>query len=906
MNYFNIEGYIALSEEKLKEIVEKEALGVVQELFKLLNNNFQKYSNAVSILFHKMEQIAHKPLEKTLILFLKKGHQLDHMFKLGIIEYISSEGLIQALSDSDSNLFDSIISYLIYSRTSYHIARLFYRIRNFTPISNDTVTKALIKYFEKVGIDLFFQTKIFENILQEEEFIALINAESVNFIEKFIKLIGESYEFLRDYGDFFNWMTYDAPEVFFEKIREATPNHLEGKILNDLKREDKNKFLYILHSNLLRFVRLKQVISLLSDEKSNFFNLFLEIIKDLIKENDYILASLGNYFYSLGELFSKSLKEKVLRIIEKSDLDDLNTLITLRWIECLSVDELKELFNNPSIKLGESLESLLKEVLHNAYDSEEIDLASLANLFYKIHVHIDNEYIFKITEVKDYEGENELKEDFLYYLAVSISKVRNEDADSLIKLLKLIDSEGNFQFVSYEGKKYIASNNNLNLEKKGIEDIDQIKNLSELRNLTLLNLSGNKISEIKGLDNLTKLTRLSLQNNSIKKISGLCNLKNLTYLSLSNNRINEIEGLEGLFNLYELWLNNNSISEIKGLKDLENLGTLELYSNDITELKGLSAQKKLWRLSISENKLAELKGLDSCNNLHTLYLGQNSFTEIKGLQNLMSLESLDLSDSKIIKIEGLESLKNLKYLNLRGNIISKIENLQSLMSLVDIRLAANKISELKGLENLTKLKTISMGKNMISSNIIHQLGGYRSYEEGYVKDAQKFVKYCTEIREKEELRKLKKLEVVQEFEVNKYITIKLEGNVTKIYLKGKMIEYTLRGDFREICSDFQIWSEKNYEMHFFDLKLSFTLLKRLAEEGDPIAKRVFKNEILRRLDTGNITEISNLILDRYLDHLDFEELERYADNLPLLNSFNLLLEKEFLNIYLKGIKEHGR
>ncbi|MHA1343003.1 MAG: leucine-rich repeat domain-containing protein, partial [Promethearchaeota archaeon] len=905
MNDFKLELLEGLSEKELKIKIKEEAQDIVRELFKLLNSNFQGNSNGVSNLFHKMNQISHDSLEPALVSFLKQGFQLDHMFKLGIIEYISSEGLNQALNDSDSKLFDSIISYLLHYRTPFHISRLFYRIRGFTPITNKSVSQAVIKYFNRVGIDLFFQTKIFERILQKEEFIDLIESEEVDFINKFIKFVGGSYEYLRDYENFFSWMTYEAPEIFFEKLRHAAPNYLEGKILNDLKKVDVNRLIYILNYQLIRFVRLEQIVSLLSATDSKFFNYFLTTIKKLIGQSNYTISSLSNYFYSLGKFFNDSLKQKVIHLIENGDSEDLNMIITLRWIECLSIEEIKALFDNPSIKLGEKLESLLKDMLSNAYYDEYIDLTSLASLFYKIHTHFDDQFIRKIMDASDYVGENELREDFLYFLAESISKAKKEDAKPLIKLLKLVDSEGNFQFVSYQDKKYIASNNNLNLEKKGIEDIDQIEGLSKLQNLTSLNLSGNKISKIKGLENLTKLTRLSLNNNNIEKISGLNNLENLTYLSLSQNRINEIEGLERLTNLRELWLNNNSISEIKGFENLQNLRTLELYSNKITELRGLDSLKKLWRISISENKLEELKGLDSLSNLHTLYLGNNNFSEIKGLQNLTNLESLDLSDSQIKKIEGLDTLTNLKYLNLRGNNISEIENLQNLVNLEDIRLAANNISKLKGLDALRRLKTISIGKNMIPGDIIRQLGGYSSYEEGFVKNAQNFVNYSREIREKEELSKFKKARILQEFEVNEYLTLKLEGNAPKVYINEELVEYPLRGNFTNICSEFQEWSENDYQFHILDRRLTLLLLKKLIEAGDSLAKRSLKNFILKKMDTGNVNEICNLIFDRYLDYLDFKDLEDYSDYPPLLNSLNILLEKEFLNIYMRALREHG-
>lgn len=160
--------------------------------------------------------------------------------------------------------------------------------------------------------------------------------------------------------------------------------------------------------------------------------------------------------------------------------------------------------------------------------------------------------------------------------------------------------------VTYKGKKYKAKmkkgvGNELNLQKKNIDDITQIVGLDKVPDLVSLNLDNNFISEIKGLSTLKDLRSLSLANNNIAKIEGLENLKLLERLKLENNQIVEIMGLENLINLKEIDLEKNQISELKGLENLEKLTYLNLCENRISELKGLENLQNLVTLKILSN-----------------------------------------------------------------------------------------------------------------------------------------------------------------------------------------------------------------------------------------------------------------------------------------------------------------
>jgi len=150
------------------------------------------------------------------------------------------------------------------------------------------------------------------------------------------------------------------------------------------------------------------------------------------------------------------------------------------------------------------------------------------------------------------------------------------------------------------------------------------------------------------------------------------------------------------------------------------------------------------------------------------------------------------------------------------------------------------------------------------------------------------------------------------FWVNDFLSLKLEGSATNIYVKGERFdqckfllldipvnEITALKDLESIdeaaerldksmemekkskkvqiapevefwghCSNLQVWAEHDYDTRLIHSNLAFPLLRKLTEVGDLFAKRVFKDEIAKRFESGCFTVILNLILGGFLDFLD--------------------------------------
>ncbi len=157
---------------------------------------------------------------------------------------------------------------------------------------------------------------------------------------------------------------------------------------------------------------------------------------------------------------------------------------------------------------------------------------------------------------------------------------------------------------------------------------------------------------------------------------------------------------------------------------------------------------------------------------------------------------------------------------------------------------------------------------------------------------------------------------MKEFKINEYITLKLEGGNTNIYVTEKLfqqcnfllmnipveeiamfdeidsidnaaeilgwtedgqegVKYDIdpKTEFWGHCSNLQAWFENFYDTRILHSNLAFPLLERLTEVGDPLAKKVFKEEIAKRIESGYQPVIMYLFNQRYLKFLNMEEIK---------------------------------
>ena len=183
---------------------------------------------------------------------------------------------------------------------------------------------------------------------------------------------------------------------------------------------------------------------------------------------------------------------------------------------------------------------------------------------------------------------------------------------------------------------------------------------------------------------------------------------------------------------------------------------------------------------------------------------------------------------------------------------------------------------------------------------------------------------------------------MKEFKVNEYITLKLEGGKTNIYVKDRLfnqckflllninekvrihggyihtptesiddllgqfgfaneprvnengkpsIEIPPDDEFWAHCSYLQAWSENNYNTLLISCGLAFPLLKELSKVGDPLAIEVYTKEIKKRFLSQNPFVMIYLIHGLYLRSLNKKDLAEILNKINF-NHLKKLAERD--------------
>jgi hypothetical protein len=163
---------------------------------------------------------------------------------------------------------------------------------------------------------------------------------------------------------------------------------------------------------------------------------------------------------------------------------------------------------------------------------------------------------------------------------------------------------------------------------------------------------------------------------------------------------------------------------------------------------------------------------------------------------------------------------------------------------------------------------------------------------------------------------------MQEYKINQFLSLRLNYDRTCIYVKneffrqckslllsipvsrisqlddiesldeaieslGKILEDDLKNarnispetEFWGHCSNLQVWAENEYNTNLLNYNLAFPLLKKLSEEGDKIAQKVFKEEIAKKIQSQYLPVIEYLVMEGYFKYLDQYEIEALGNSI---------------------------
>jgi len=181
---------------------------------------------------------------------------------------------------------------------------------------------------------------------------------------------------------------------------------------------------------------------------------------------------------------------------------------------------------------------------------------------------------------------------------------------------------------------------------------------------------------------------------------------------------------------------------------------------------------------------------------------------------------------------------------------------------------------------LNEFLTVKLEDDTIKSRFFGRINNI------YVKDKsiRRFCSFTLTNIPAEEVAKINKIESIDKFADQ--LGCKFENCEEEMH----NFDLDLETDFWALCSNLQVWVENNYDTKLLHGSLSFPLLKALVDAGDPVAEKMFKEEILLRFKSGYPTTIAFIHGEYLLDYFSEEErIDMVEQTLVLiLKDFELL------------------
>lgn len=206
--------------------------------------------------------------------------------------------------------------------------------------------------------------------------------------------------------------------------------------------------------------------------------------------------------------------------------------------------------------------------------------------------------------------------------------------------------------------------------------------LSELKTITALNeldISHNLvIQNLAPISQLPNLTSLNLAGTIINDLTPIRNLTELIQLDISNTSIKELSALKYSSKLKRLLMNHTDVSSLSVVDKMPALQHLEVSGSPILDFTPLARLSELQHINLSNTKLSDLKPLENLIHLTTLTISNTDVLNVGPLHNLTALHTLKFDSTRIGDITALSGLKSLKIVHADYSSISDLTSLQGL------------------------------------------------------------------------------------------------------------------------------------------------------------------------------------------------------------------------------------
>lgn len=198
-------------------------------------------------------------------------------------------------------------------------------------------------------------------------------------------------------------------------------------------------------------------------------------------------------------------------------------------------------------------------------------------------------------------------------------------------------------------------------EKWALSDLNALRDLLCLENLSINNTRINDLSPLQGLVNLR---HLSVFDTLINDLSKLSDLENLRYISIQRTQVKDLTPLFNCINLEQINISETKVNDLSPLRNAVNLIQLDISDTEINNLNVLNNLSKLEYLNMQRTQIINLSALRKLINLRNLFIQNTKVRDLSPLYDLVNLEHLNISDTKVNNLNPLYNLINLRELSL--------------------------------------------------------------------------------------------------------------------------------------------------------------------------------------------------------------------------------------------------
>ncbi len=206
---------------------------------------------------------------------------------------------------------------------------------------------------------------------------------------------------------------------------------------------------------------------------------------------------------------------------------------------------------------------------------------------------------------------------------------------------------------------------------------------------------------------VTQRQRVDLSGiREIISLDPLSELSDLTWLDVSETSIEDLSPVRNLNKLKVLRANSTLIDDLSALKYNITLEELEVANTTVEDLGVLTSLRNLQKLNVANTQVSRITNLKSCPNLTSLNLGGTRIANVGVVQDLTQLRSLDISNTAVRDLGPVSSLKDLQSLNISGSAITNLQALSEMENLRELQCSNTAVSDLMPLKSHRRLSKV--------------------------------------------------------------------------------------------------------------------------------------------------------------------------------------------------------